>query len=524
MASPDVEALRRLLAEASGRAESLAQEPQDEPTGAGYFAASDGGVEDAVRTVAEHDDAISLFVGAGVSMEAGLPPWGELVARLLEGVATELDGEDRAEWVWLTLEEGPLAAAAVARSLYGDEVEFRRALRRALYADRAPGDYAPGALAGQIAWLKQRLGPRLRVLTANFDGLLEQALGEVGLDAVSYVRARNEPDERAAVWHLHGRLMQNRTGRDWLSTGQLVLAEGDYVQSTYATWPQEYVADRLRDSLCVFVGLSMTDPNFIRWLYRYGPQAEHEHLALFVRQGAPATGRAVRAKLEAAAAARWRRSGVTPIWTNYYGEVAQLIHEAGLRAGGGEPTERFRKRAASRLAYARDLLQPAGPDDFAEAQRDTAAWLRERVEDVRRIGKAHGVDLSGEDLGLGLWVADHERGVAELWATSESVAIGRDAIEARPIHVASRWVGIEAITRGIPLEQDPAVYTTRWRFVRGIPIIVDPLGERSVVGAITLTSVTPIGLSPLAAANAGAGLLPEIDRSLSTSAADFFVP
>jgi hypothetical protein len=55
-------------------------------------------------------------------------------------------------------------------------------------------------------------------------------------------------------------------------------------------------------------------------------------------------------------------------------------------------------------------------------------------------------------------------------------------------------------------------------------VIVDPLGERSIVGAITLTSVTPIADCPLAAANAAAGLLPEIDRSLSTSAAEFFVP
>jgi hypothetical protein len=45
--------------------------------------------------------------------------------------------------------------------------------------------------------------------------------------------------------------------------------------------------------------------------------------------------------------------------------------------------------------------------------------------------------------------------------------------------------------RGFPVEQDPAVYTTRWRFIRGIPLVVRSPG-RSLVGSLTLTSATPL--------------------------------
>ena len=89
------------------------------------------------------------------------------------------------------------------------------------------------------------------------------------------------------------------------------------------------------------------------------------------------------------------------------------------------------------------------------------------------------------------------------------------------MHVDSRWVGVLAILQGVAVEQDPAVYTTRWRFIRGIPILVhDP--ERCLVGSLTLTSATPLGESALSSAKAPPELLEAIDRALSDAAVRFF--
>ena len=133
-----------------------------------------------------------------------------------------------------------------------------------------------------------------------------------------------------------------------------------------------------------------------------------------------------------------------------------------------------------------------------------------------------GVDLGAEDLGLGLWVANHAEGIAELWGASEQVWLDPRAIEERPIHVDSRWVGVIAMIKGVPVEQDPAVYTTRWRFIRGIPLVVRS-PDRSLVGSLTLTSATPLEECPLGISRAPRELLSAIDRMLGEAAEEFFV-
>lgn len=522
MATPEVEKIRRLLHEAGEAAQEIGDEPLSEPNGAGYFPADDGGgLEGAIRRIASHQGKITMFVGAGVSTESELPSWNDLVRRLLLDADEEatLSAEDRELWMEAVAAQGPLAAAAIARAHYPDEVAFRQALRAALYGGRAPRDFIPGALAGQIAWLKKELGARLRLVTANYDGLLEAALVEVGLEPVPYVQNRSEPEGKAAVWHLHGRLMRNRADTAWARDGRLVLTEGDYARSTSATWPEGFVAGCLAESLCVFVGLSMTDPNFIRWLYRYN-NSDSQHIAVFVRQASAVPNDAVRAQLEKSAEARWQMAGVKPIWSNYFGEVAQFVHEVGLRTLDPDALK-FSERAALRLQAARASLDPPDGNSFVEAQQELSEWLRDQVAAVRLIGADLGVDLSDEELGLGLWVANHAEGVAELWGTSEQIWLDRNAVEQRPIHVDSRWVGVAAMVRGVPVEQDPAVYTTRWRFIRGIPVVVEA-PDRSLVGSLTLTSATPLGACPLSVSRAPRELLLAIDDFLGAAAAEFF--
>jgi SIR2-like domain len=518
----ELQRLRRLIRAAGDSARRLGDEPEEEPEGVGYFSPTGTkGLVEAIDSIARHEEQITMFVGAGVSAEAELPAWERLVRTLLAEtqIAAGLTDEDRRLWIEATIAQGPLAAAAIARAQHADELAFRRALRAALYGDRAPSSYLPGALGGQIAELKRCLGPRLRLVTANYDGLLERALEEADLEPASYVRNQGEAEGKSAVWHLHGRLMRNPAGTKWVSEGRLVLTEGDYAESTNTRWPEDFVAHCLADSLCLFVGLSMTDPNFIRWLYRYA-DGERQHLAVFVRQASRAPNEAVRFSLERSAAARWKLAGVKPIWSNYYGEVAQFVHEIGLGTQSPAGTG-FPERAAACLATAKAGLMPESQEGFLEAQDELSGWLESRVKDVRSIADRLGVELDGEDVGLGLWVADHATGVAELWGTSEQVWRDRRAIEARPMHVDSRWVGVLAILQGVAVEQDPAVYTTRWRFIRGIPILVrDP--ERCLVGSLTLTSATPLGDSALSANKAPPEFLEAIDRALSDAAAEFF--
>jgi hypothetical protein len=522
MPAPEITNIRRLLREAVESAEKIGDEPRVEPEGSGFFSsANSGSLEEAIDAIAGHQGEITMFVGAGVSTESRLPSWNELIEQLLAGAGGGLSNEDRDLWISETIAQGPLAAAAISRAHYKTESDFRKALRSALYGGRSPEKFLPGALARQIALLKKQLGRRLKITTANYDGLLEAALRRAGLTPVSYVRNLKEPSDKAAVWHLHGRLMRKPSGSGWATDGNLVLTEGDYARSTNAKWPEEFVAECLENSLCVFIGLSMTDPNFIRWLYRYQTESAREHIAVFVRQGTVVPNKVVREKLEEAAEARWRLAGVKPVWSNYFGEVAQFVHEIGLRIENPQAPA-FAERAAVRRAVGMENLLPAETKAFVEAQEDLSKWLIDRVEEVRAIADVIGIDLASEDMGLGLWVADHAAGIAELWGTSEQVWLDRNAVEERPLHVGTRWVGVRAIISGIAVEDDPAVYTTRWRFIRGIPIVVET-PDRTTVGALTLTSATPLNRCALSISRAPQELLAAVDQMLSTSAAYFFV-
>jgi hypothetical protein len=525
MATGELAALRSLLADASAISSALGSEAKVEPPGAGYFSdAAESGITRAIQDIATHTGELTMFVGAGVSMEAELPAWNTLVRNLL--LAARLpDAEEAAVGIWAgkVLEEGPLAAAAVAEALYADPIVFRRALRDALY-QQDPDTYAPGALAGQIAWLKERLGSRLALLTVNYDGLIEAALRERGLEPASYVRAWSEPTGKAAVWHLHGRLIRAASGKSWQSQGTLVLSEGSYVRSTTNTFPQDFVAERLQSSLCVFVGLSMTDPNFIRWLYKSSNEPGGPRYVIFVRQASARIAPDVRRLLEASAAARWARYGVTPVWANYYGEVAQVIHEIGLRCTGEQAID-FSLRASTRLADGASRLAPADPTEFADAQMEGSEWLRRRLQDVRALCLASDppVDVDGHHLGLGVWAINHATGTIMNWASSDRAYQEPAAIVGNPLHVDSRWVAAAAIANGVSVEEDPAVYASRWRFVRAIPVIVEPNGERSIVGAVTLTSTTPLKECPLAKELAPRGLLNAIDDLLSDQVGALFL-
>jgi hypothetical protein len=141
---------------------------------------------------------------------------------------------------------------------------------------------------------------------------------------------------------------------------------------------------------------------------------------------------------------------------------------------------------------------------------------------VRDVAAADGVDLSNEDLGLGLWVADHVDGMLSCWVTADRRLNDEDALVSNAFEYSSPWIAVESVTRGVVVQQDPNVFASRWRLVRGIPIIVqdnDGAG-RVIVGAMTLTSRTPHHESALT--GSPRGLLGAIDQLLSGPVTQLF--
>lgn len=471
----------------------------------GYFAPESGNdLEDVISRLSSTNLSITFVLGAGASMEAGLPSWAALVRGLVEDVAPRLAATEKRLWLEAIDDGGLLAAAATARALRSKS-GFGNLLWKRLYDGNSPDDYQPGPLCTEIAAFKKAFFAETSLVTFNYDDLLERALNSLNVKAEARSDAVAEPATVAVVRHLHGRLDAKR--RD----DSVILTEADYARFPVESAWQNDVMSRALEGLCVFVGLSFNDPNLLRWVYRQGSQ---RHLALFTRQSSPSLRPTVRRALERATRARLAHAGVEAYWADFYGELAQVIHEARRRRSRGRNPDAFLIRAGRTCERGKKRCIPHTQARFFGRQQALNGVLSALLDVVHSVAKSAGVDLVGEHLGLALWGVDHARREASLWASSDRLYSTKEDIISLPFELASRWAAIEAVTQCNTVEIDPRVYASRWRFVRGVPLVWDGEAERIVVGAATLTSMTPAHESRLARLSGSAKF--EIDRLLST--------
>lgn len=426
---------------------------------------------------------LTFVVGAGASMEAGLPSWGDLVRALLEAAApTSLGESDRVAWLDAAAETGLLGMAATARALARSDKKFVGRVEQRLYRGRNPDHFDPGPLAQEIAAWK-RAYPEVQLATFNYDQLLERALQDIGVPAQAREDNAVEKDGVAVVRHLHGLL----TGDP--ANDAVVLTEGDYALWPVGSWQDEFMRDAL-EGVCVFLGLSFTDQNLLRWIYGSTGQ---QHIAVLTRQSSPRLSPAVCRELESATRSRLRHANVTAYWADFYAEVAQLMHEARRRRGPGKPPTPYPERAQKRALRGHRRCLPA--TRLETRQHKVRTILSDSLSDVRAALEAVGIDPTGAVLGLGLWGLDYDQREVMLWGSSDRVHVDSSTVTAVPLALDSEWVAVEAITQGSVIESDPDTYASRWRSVRGIPLVWTrpEQRERIIVGAATLTTTMPAG-------------------------------
>jgi len=367
---------------------------------------------------------LTLLVGAGASMEAGLPSWRRLIETLLETVAAELSGlgeKEQATWVEATLQRDDLLGAGAVVEVMAQE-DLDKLIPDRLYGGQGPEAFAPGPIAHQVAALRKIWEERLEILTTNYDDLLEQALIDAGTAPSrirSYIQNR-EPDKRprrtVAVTHLHG--LAGRSG----SPKGIVLTEEHYHRMQRGTsWQEKLVTARLRDSTCVFVGMSLADPNLIRYLYGYEPGDPPRHAAIFVRQGEPEVPESVRSALEEAAAGRWARCGVEAIFVDHFADAAQLLYEIGHRKVVGADAYRpVGERAGEVIACIERGLAIDDQEKFAKRQVALSSGLRMLLQEIVPLTLSLSKLRQGDEvLELALWIFDGEGTGLIGWAHSD---------------------------------------------------------------------------------------------------------
>jgi hypothetical protein len=331
---------------------------------------------------------LSLLLGAGTSIEAGLPSWSALIERLLvragtaSGTLTATDQDGTGRWVAEAVRrDGYLGAAAIVEAL-AEDGQLGEWIPFDLYGERSPSDFFPGPIAQQLPRLVDAFGTDLDLFTTNYDDLAEQALRD---DPASPRQAATYVGEHLGVGadvvqvrHLHG-----YAGRDG-QAGTLVLSEADYQRMQQgASWQANQVGTALANSMFVFVGSSLADPNLLRYLYGEPPGAKPPRYAIFVRQDTyePEVPVGVRRAREAAVRSRWGAVGVTVVFVDHYVDVAQALSEMARAKRLGDAYVPLSDRAANWVSTVDDrLLGLAADETFRRAQEQIVTRLREALQ------------------------------------------------------------------------------------------------------------------------------------------------
>jgi hypothetical protein len=252
--------------------------------------------EDHIQTVSREykEGALSLFLGSGVSRAAKLPDWKELLGRLTRfvvkkraagGTLEKVDAETASN-ILITLcgNDQPIITAGILEEALAED--YPSALRQALYPI---GSSFQSELLDEITEICSNhdgLGCGRSVITFNFDDLLEERLRAKGTKYEVYSGKGRRPllQKAVRIFHVHGCLPRQSGDEDRVD---VVLSERGYhdlYADAYAFANLEQL-EHLRNTTCLMIGCSITDPNQRRLLAaaRKTPGEARMHFAFLER-------------------------------------------------------------------------------------------------------------------------------------------------------------------------------------------------------------------------------------------------
>lgn len=205
---------------------------------------------------------ISLFLGAGVSQDAGLSGW----SNLLEDIVRQLHvlkeisvNESRA--IQDDSADSLIIQARYLKHICSErDVSLVDLLRHSLYDSEIHESHLINSIVKAI-----KMGKVSEIITYNYDDLLEKNLDK---NEVSYSvldkSSRPEPGS-LPIFHVHGFLPEEK---DASFDKNVVLSEDEY-HSLYKDsfhWSNIEQLHALVQTTCFFIGLSMKDPSLRRLL------------------------------------------------------------------------------------------------------------------------------------------------------------------------------------------------------------------------------------------------------------------
>jgi hypothetical protein len=487
-------------------------------------------------------DAVTIYAGAGVSVDSGAPLHDELMPFVLNRWVGELlhvkqlqqhDGDDEAQTkahlseasirrvIDLFANSNSYSAAylgSIAREI-ADAVEPRDGshkdrelihdISEALNARRATGGGFLARGVSSLAFALKSADRDVAVITSNYDTTIYHQAEHVrkyfpGLDDYTFKVHTSQMGDietlphEVALAHVNGSLHSDD------STPPIV-SEVDYFARYDADWKLDLghhewraaLLDRaLSDTICLFIGSSITDPDVLTKLAttKYGQrryalvlEPDFAYAANLRRmnkndESVAEREESIRRDRHLARTLVERRLlhlGVIPVMVDFAHQVPQLLTEVALKALAmtrGEDYHSYSERLNdwwSDAAASLGFRTRGDSDGYVLIDRDTRAqsrWyklLREIRNDVYH--REHASARSDEQIMVEVWLRNPNRTLF-LWATSEGLWLNGQTAESCTLADGNAYVAQDTFRKGYPILRPLSPPRGHWRYCVSMPV------------------------------------------------------
>lgn len=258
----------------------------------------------------------TFFLGAGVSIGAGLPNWGTLLKRILAILNNNRpDLKMRYSVLDNDAKRSSLIMARYIESAFSDSDEFKRAVRDSLYQVKPKTSKLIETICAIIAGGQRKIDS---VITYNYDDCVEQELRKIGCKFNSITEGNRVSPGAFPVFHVHGYIPNAGAS----SPSDFVLTEDSYhaIYKESYHWSNIEQLHSLGNTTCFFIGLSMLDPNLRRLI---------DHAADRDRNAAYHYAFLCRDDFEDIEAAdmMFQKLGVNVLWIDSFSELPAKVKE-----------------------------------------------------------------------------------------------------------------------------------------------------------------------------------------------------
>lgn len=284
-----------------------------------------------------HGGRLTLVCGAGISVGAGVPTWKDLLITLLESMmqrisdnhSISLKDADAGEFQNRYSPSSLIMGKYLKNNLGKD---FLREVRSALYSTNPTSCDIVDAIVNLSR--PQRDGKPLdSIITFNFDDILEENLNaqNINCKAIFSEGARHTPNE-LPVYHVHGFIQRKGA----IPKNMEIVFSEDAYHSQFIepfSWSNLIQLNKLSQNTCLFIGLSLSDPNLRRLLDVANRKNPDKSLNHYLIKKAPNNSNISDTMDDLALLLEEQDAnslGLNMIWINDYTDISEILNNISL--------------------------------------------------------------------------------------------------------------------------------------------------------------------------------------------------